>query len=42
MSFRLTDMVVPLRSLSRGDRLLRASWVGALLAVPQAGWVTFS
>jgi MFS family permease len=41
VSFRLTDVMVPLRSLSRGDRLWRASWVGALLAVPQAAWVTF-
>jgi len=40
-SFRLTDILVPLRSLSHGNRLWRASWVGALLAVPQAAWVTF-
>ena len=32
---------MPLRSLSRGERLWRASWVGCLLAIPQAGWVTF-
>ena len=41
VSFRLTDILVPLRSLSRGERLWRASWVGCLLAIPQAGWVTF-
>src|SRR5271154_4507156 len=40
-SFRLTDILVPLRALSHGNRLWRASWVGALLAVPQAAWVTF-
>ncbi len=41
LSFRLTDILVPMRSLSRGGRLWRASWVGCLLAIPQAGWVTF-
>jgi MFS family permease len=41
ISFRLTDILVPLRSLSRGDRLWQASWVGALLAIAQAAWVTF-
>jgi MFS family permease len=41
VSFRITDILVPLRSLSRGERLWRASWVGCLLATPQAGWVTF-
>jgi MFS family permease len=41
VGFRLTDILVPLRSLSHGDRLWRASWVGALLAIPQAAWVTF-
>jgi MFS family permease len=41
LSFRLTDIMVPMRSLSRGDRLWRASWVGCLLAIPQAGWITF-
>jgi MFS family permease len=41
VSFRLTDILVPLRSLSHGDRLWRASWVGALLAIAQAGWITF-
>ena len=40
-SFRLTDILVPLRSLAHGNRLWRASWVGALLAIPQAAWVTF-
>lgn len=39
--FRLTDIMVPLRSLSHGDRLWRASWVGGLLAIPQAAWITF-
>jgi MFS family permease len=39
--FRLTDVLVPLASLSRGDRLWRASWVGAAFAVPQAAWITF-
>jgi MFS family permease len=42
MSFRLTDILVPLYSLSHGDRLLRASFVGAMMAVPQSGWITFS
>jgi MFS family permease len=41
VSFRLTDILVPMRSLSRGERLWRASWVGCLLAIPQAGWITF-
>ena len=41
VSFRLTDILVPMRSLSRGERLWRASWIGCLLAIPQAGWVTF-
>ena len=41
LSFRLTDILVPLRSLSRGTRMWRASWVGFLLAVPQAAWITF-
>jgi MFS family permease len=40
-NFRLTDILVPLQSLSRGHRLWRASWVGALLAIAQAAWVTF-
>lgn len=40
-NFRLSDILVPLRSLAHGDRLWRASWVGALLAIPQAAWVTF-
>jgi MFS family permease len=40
-SFRLDDILVPLRSLSRGDRLWRASWIGTFLAVPQAAGVTF-
>jgi MFS family permease len=42
LSFRLTDILVPLRSLGHGDHLLRASLVGAMLAVPQSGWITFS
>ena len=41
VSFRWTDIVVPLRSLSRGPGLWRISWVGCLLAIPQACWVTF-
>jgi MFS family permease len=40
-SFRLNDILVPLRSLSHGEGLWRASWIGACLAVPQAAWVTF-
>lgn len=40
-SFHLTDVLVPLRSLSRGDRLWRTSWVGSVLAIAQAGWITF-
>jgi len=42
ISFRLTDILVPLSSLRYGDHLLRASFVGAMLAVPQSGWITFS
>jgi MFS family permease len=41
ISFRLTDILIPLRSLSRGERLWRASWVGCVLAIAQAGWITF-
>jgi MFS family permease len=41
ISFRLSDILVPLRSLSRGERLWRASWVGCLLAIAQSGWITF-
>jgi MFS family permease len=41
-AFRMSDIFVPLNSLMHGDRLLRASVVGALLAVPQSGWITFS
>src|SRR5262249_49683000 len=41
VSFRLTDVLVPIQSLSYGERLWRASWVGAFLAVAQAGWITF-
>src|SRR6185436_5096886 len=41
VSFRITDILVPMRSLSRGNRLWRASWVGCVLAIPQAGWITF-
>lgn len=41
VSFRLTDILVPMRSLSRGERLWRASWVGCLLAIAQAAWITF-
>jgi MFS family permease len=33
---------VPLRSLSRAPGLWRVSWVGGLLAFPQAVWVTFA
>jgi MFS family permease len=42
VSFRWTDIVVPLRSLSRAPGLWRISWVGGLLAWPQAVWVTFA
>ena len=42
VSFRLTDIMVPLRSLSRAPTLWRMSWVGCLLALPQACWVTFA
>jgi MFS family permease len=41
VSFRLPDILVPLRSLSRGDRLWRASFVGALLSFAQSSWITF-
>src|SRR5207253_10520765 len=40
LSFRLTDILVPMRSLSHGERLWRASLVGCMLAMPQAGWLT--
>jgi MFS family permease len=40
-NFRLTDIQVPLQSLSRGNRLWRASCVGGLLAIAQAAWVIF-
>jgi len=40
-SFRLSDIFVPLNSLRHGDHLLRASFVGAMLAVPQSGWIIF-
>jgi MFS family permease len=40
-NFRLTDILVPLQSLSRGHRLWRASCVGGLLAIAQAAWVIF-
>jgi predicted MFS family arabinose efflux permease len=42
ISFRLTDIAVPLRSLSRGRGLWRIAWVGSMLAIPQACWVTFA
>jgi MFS family permease len=41
VSFHLTDILVPINSLSHGDRLWRASWVGALLAIPQSAWIIF-
>jgi MFS family permease len=41
-TFRMSDIFVPLNSLRHGDHLVRASCVGALLAVPQSGWITFS
>jgi MFS family permease len=42
VSFRLSDVVLPLRSLSRAPMLWRISWVGCLLAIAQACWVTFA
>jgi len=42
VSFRLSHILVPLHSLSRGPGLWRVSWVGCLLAFPQAVWVTFA
>ncbi len=42
ISFRWTDLVLPLRALSRAPGLWRVSWVGCLLAFPQAVWVTFA
>jgi MFS family permease len=41
-SFRMSDIFVPLNALRHGDHLMRASFVGAMLAVPQSGWITFS
>ena len=34
--------MLPLRALSRAPGLWRVSWVGCLLAFPQAVWVTFA
>jgi predicted MFS family arabinose efflux permease len=42
VNFRLTHVLVPLRSLSRAPGLWRVSWAGCLLAFPQAVWVTFT
>jgi MFS family permease len=42
VSFRLTDIAIPLRSLARAPGLWPMSWVGCLLAFPQAVWVTFA
>ena len=42
VSFHPTHILVPLRSLSRAPGLWRVSWVGCLLAFPQAVWVTFA
>jgi MFS family permease len=42
VSFRLSHVLEPMRSLSRGVALWRMSWVGCLLAFPQAVWVTFA
>jgi MFS family permease len=42
VSFRLSDIVLPLRSLSHAPTLWRISWVGCLLAIAQACWVTFA
>ena len=39
--FQLADFLIPMRALSRGDRLWRASCVGGLLGIAQASWVTF-
>jgi MFS family permease len=42
VSFRLSHILEPMRSLSRAAGLWGVSWVGCLLAFPQAVWVTFS
>jgi sugar phosphate permease len=42
VSFRLSDIVLPLRSLSRAPRLWRAACIGGLLGIAQACWVTFA
>jgi MFS family permease len=42
VSFRWIDVIVPLRALSHAPGLWRMSWVGCLLAWPQAVWVTFA
>jgi MFS family permease len=42
ISFRLSALMVGLRALSRAQGLWRVSWVGGLLAFPQAVWVTFA
>ncbi len=36
------DLAGPLRSLSRGQGLMRIAWVGTVLAVAQACWFTFA
>jgi MFS family permease len=42
VSFRLSNLTVPLRSLTRAPGLVRIAWVGAILAIAQACWFTFT
>jgi MFS family permease len=42
VSFRPGDIVGPLLAVARRRDLWRLSWVGGLLAFPQAVWVTFA
>jgi MFS family permease len=42
VSFRPTDLIGPLRTLTTTPGLLRVAAVGGLLALPQAVWVTFA
>jgi MFS family permease len=41
-SFRLSSLTVPLRSLRRAPGLVRIAWVGAILAIAQSCWFTFT
>ncbi|MBM3528618.1 MAG: MFS transporter [Alphaproteobacteria bacterium] len=42
ISFRLSSVIVPLRSLRRAPGLVRIAWVGAIMAIAQSVWFTFT